>query len=187
MSFGPALALGTKSLAEYVDVSLCEEVEAASLLEKLTQSSEAGLAFTGVRRLSDQEPGLSKRINAADFLVLLPTDGEGSFDTYERRCREVMARETIPVTVRRKGKTRTLDVKGLLLDARVDRATALFSHASLQEDCPAVLLRCRISDGPSMRPPELVQEMFGVTVQPVDVVRTRCGYLDDKGELTDLI
>ena len=187
MSFGPALALGAKSLAEYVDVSLCGDIEDASLLEKLTKSSETGLAFTAVRRLSDQEPGLSKLIDAVDFLVLLPADGEDSLDAYERRCREVMAQETFPVTVRRKGKTRTLDIKGLLLDARVDRAVALSSHAIIPEDCPAMQVRLRISDGLSIRPTELVQEMFGVTVQPVDVVRTRCGYLDAKGELNDLL
>jgi radical SAM-linked protein len=187
MSFGPALALGTKSFAEYADVSLCEDLDVSLLLEQLTRSTETGLVFTGVKRLSDQEPGLSKLIDAVDFLVLLPADGESPLDAYRHRCQEAMAQETFPVTVLRKGKTRTLDIKDLLLEARIDRAGALSSHVTLQEDCPAVLLRLRMSDGPSIRPTELIQELFGVTIQPVDVFRTGCGYLDEQGELQDPI
>jgi radical SAM-linked protein len=187
MSFGPALALGTRSFAEFADVSLCEEVDEASLLEKLAESSEKGLVFTGVKRLSDQEPGLSKLIDVVDFLVLLPSDGESQIYVYRQRCQEAMARETLPVTVTRKGKTRALDIKDLILEARVDRAGLLSSQSGIPQHRSAVHFRLQSREGPSIRPTELVQEIFGVTVQPVDIVRTRCGRLDDNGNFLDPI
>jgi radical SAM-linked protein len=187
MSFGPALALGTRSFAEFADVSLCEEVDEVSLLEKLTKSSETGLVFTGARRLSDHEPGLSKVIDTVDVLVLLPADGESQLEAYRERCQEVMAQETLPVTVTRKGKTRALDIKELVVEARVDKARVLCSQSEIPRNRSAVQFRLQSREGPSMRPTELVQEIFGVTVQPIDVVRTRCGHLDESGTLLDPI
>jgi radical SAM-linked protein len=187
MSFGPALALGTRSVAEFADVTLCEEIDEAALLDKLTESSETGLVFTGARRLSDQEPGLSKLIDTVDFLFLLPADGESQINQYRKRCQEAMARQTLPVTVTRKGTARALDIKDLILDARVDKAGVLCSQPEIPRHRCAVRFRLQLREGPSVRPTELVQEIFGVTVQSVDVIRIHCGYLDESGNLQEPI
>jgi hypothetical protein len=172
-----------KSVAEYADVTLNDEVPVRELLEALTHAAESGLVFSGVRRLSDGDPPLSKAIHAVDVVGLLPGNGE-HLRVYGERCRGAVSRETIPVSVHRKGKTRTIDLKEVLIEVRVDPSDALAAAVGVQPGLPAVRLRLRVG-GASVRPTEVVSEILGVTLSPVDFIRLHCWHLGRNGDLTD--
>jgi radical SAM-linked protein len=185
IAYGPALALGMKSVAEYADVTLNDDVPEGDLLEALRRATEAGLVFSGVRRLSDGEPSLSKAIHAVDVVALLPVGGdvETRLQTYRESCREALSRETIPVSVRRKDKTRTVDLKDVLMEASVEPSDS-FAAAGIEPGLPAACLRLRVG-GASLRPAEIVSEIFDETLSPVDFVRLHSWYVGKDGEVRD--
>jgi radical SAM family uncharacterized protein/radical SAM-linked protein len=193
IAFGPALALGMTSLAEYADFALTEEVAIDGLLEGLTQSTEPGLTFFGVRRLAEEEPSLSKLIGAQDFLAILPVDEAGgvaaekTLRSYQIRCQEILALHQVPVTVLRKGKTRTVDLKSVVIEAQVDWTDSLAPPPLMEvaPGRPAALLRLRVGSGASLRPAEITNKLFGLTLRPIDFLRLHCWHLTPDGGLRD--
>jgi hypothetical protein len=175
-----------KSVAEYADVTLSEDMPEVELLEALGRATEAGLVFAGVRRLSGGEPSLSKTIHAVDVVAILPAGGdlETRLQAYGESCREALLRETIPVSVRRKDKTRTVDLKVLLLEASVEPSDSYVAAARVEPGRPAVRLRLRVG-GASLRPTEIVGELFGETLSPIDCVRLHCWYVAKDGKVKD--
>jgi radical SAM-linked protein len=189
ISFGPALALGMRSVAEYADFALTEEMAADALLDSLRSSTEPGLPFSGVRRLSEREPALSKLINAQDFLAFLSfdevADAEELLRSYRIGCQEILTRREVPVTVQRKQKARIVDLKDVIVEAHVDWAE---SFAPVEEDNrgkPAALLRLRVGNGASLRPAEITRELFGLSLQPIDFLRLHCWHVSSEGRLRD--
>lgn len=183
ISYGPALALGMRSVAEYLDLHLTRDIEASEVLESLRAGSEAGLDFTGVRRLPEGEPSLASLINAVDFLAVLP--GGGERESYAKRCRDIMDRDEMPVMVTRKGKGRTVDLRKVLVEMRVDRVGSLSSPVELPPGRWATRMRLRVGGCATLRPAEIVREVFGVTPPPVDFVRLRCWHMEENGDLRD--
>jgi len=184
LAFGPALALGMQSLAEYVDFALTEERFEIDVLKALRAASEEGLGFDGLTRLSESEPGLSKRIDAVGYLVRLPNEpGE----EYYRNRLEVFSRAPeFPVEVTRKRKRRRVDAKHVVLRSAIRGAgeTAGLWDADSAE--PVLELRVIESSGaPSLKPAELVRAMLGIDVSPTAFVRIGCWAREDGRELRD--
>ncbi|HEY7698824.1 MAG TPA: TIGR03936 family radical SAM-associated protein, partial [Vicinamibacteria bacterium] len=172
LSFGPALGLGIQSVAEYADVSLTLSIEGAELWERFAAASEPGLSLFGARRLSKGEPALAARIDAVDYLVALP---EGDFD-HGARLQSFLSAPAFAVEVSRKGKLRTVDAKGVVLEAELARAGEHGELLSLVSSDPALRLRVRETSGVvSLRPAELVKAIFGTALPPHAFVRTACG------------
>lgn len=184
LAFGPALALGMQSLAEYVDFALTEERSDRDVLEALRAASEEGLGFDGLRRLSESEPGLSKRIDAVGYLVRLPCEpGE---DYYRHRLETFSRAREFPVEVTRKRKRRRVDAKNVVLRSAIGGAG---ETADLWDADPAeaVLELCvtESSGAPSLKPVELVRAMLGIEVSPTAIVRIGCWSREDERELRD--
>ncbi len=72
MTFGPALTLGTSSVAEIVDVKITADVDAASLLESLSAGAPRGLDFVGAVRLGPRDPAITKITTAARYVLAFP-------------------------------------------------------------------------------------------------------------------
>jgi radical SAM family uncharacterized protein/radical SAM-linked protein len=69
MSFGPALTLGTSSVAECVDMKITADLDPAALLASLSAGAPRGLDFTGAVRLGPQDPSITKVCNAARYAI----------------------------------------------------------------------------------------------------------------------
>src|SRR5690606_23285642 len=69
MSFGPALALGLASLDEYLDIELLDAPPPEELVRRLNEASVPGLEFLGAAPLGPQDPGLSKIVSSAVYVV----------------------------------------------------------------------------------------------------------------------
>jgi radical SAM-linked protein len=184
LSFGPPLALGMQSKAEYMDFALTEEVPVERLLGALAAAAEPGISFIGVRRLGPNEPALGKRVDAVDYRVLLPRDVSA---LAVEKLAEYRRAASLPVTVQRKkgARSRTVDVKSIVLDARLTEAGEL---SGLWECAPSdICLELRVektSGRASLRPVEIVSAILGIDPPPSAFARTGCwsaevgGWLD---------
>ena len=72
-SFGPPLALGIESLAEYVDLQLSEPYP-WDIVASLNESFPPGLRIVDAKSIFGKTPSLNAAINAAAYGVSLPRD-----------------------------------------------------------------------------------------------------------------
>ena len=99
ISFPSALALGTESLDEVVELELTQEMPPAELLRRLRGDQQPGLTIHRVSRLPD---GFGKaRLLQSDYTISLPEDADVA--AVRRRIDQLLSRET--VSVERKKKT----------------------------------------------------------------------------------
>jgi radical SAM-linked protein len=182
LSFGPALALGIGSVAEYVDVALTQDLPAEEVVTRLQAHAEPGLTFSGMIKLGPQQPALAKMIDTLGYLVALP----GLDEATAAECAEhALAAETLPVEITRKGKTRTVDLRPQLVAVGPTDDPPLAARCGLPGGRPIFRFELREAEGATPRPAEVVQAIFGVEVAPVDLLRVACGKLDESGALRE--
>jgi radical SAM family uncharacterized protein/radical SAM-linked protein len=178
MSFGPALGLGIQSIAEYADLALTLDIGAAELESRFTAASEPGLSIFSAVKLPEGEPPLAKRIDAVEYLLLLPSEDS----SYRDRLEAFRSAPVWDVEVTRKGKKRTLDAKAILLEMERSRAG---EHAGIWEvraDRPVIRLRVRETSGvASLRVSELAEAMLGASPPPASFLRSACGGAQETG------
>jgi radical SAM-linked protein len=172
LSFGPALGLGISSVAEYADVTLSEELEVDDVVRRIREAAEPGLSLFAARRLAEREPSLSRRIDVIDYLVFLPEAArESAFD----RVKAFRAAPSVPVTVQRKGRARTIDAKSVVLDCELRDADSPALRESVRADGPALALSVMEASGvASLRPVELAETILGLALPPHAFLRTGC-------------
>ncbi len=171
MMFGTALSLGTIALGEYVDVALCEEVEAQVLLEGLNAAAADGFIVTGVRRLNGALTALSHSINAFDYAVLwersdlLAWAGTTEMTVLRARVKErietIAATDSVPVTILRKKKSRTLDLREVLLSVSPFDAAELPDWAGIDPTLVGLRLRIRFDNEATLKPQEAAAAVLG--------------------------
>lgn len=71
ISFGPALAVGIESTAEYLDLELTAALEAGLILDSLNRVLPDGLTISEVKRLKPGAKSLNALINKASYRILL--------------------------------------------------------------------------------------------------------------------
>jgi radical SAM-linked protein len=149
VQFGPALPLGFQSRGEYFDLETSVRLDAEVILERVNAALPEGIRAEALREIAASVPSLGEAIRAARYRV----EFEGPGDAADRVAR---FRERGPVTIvsDRKGRTATfaLDRELLDLEAAGERAWRL-------------TLAVR-GDGASVRPEEVVREIFGGDAPP---------------------
>ncbi len=176
LSFGPALALGMQSLAEYLDFALTKELPVREALDALRRASEDGLDFLELEKLSDSDPALTKLIAAVDYIARLPKPDASRDRSYDDRLATFDGSEHFFVDVTRKSKPKRLDAKAALLGAELGKAG---TAAELWDGSPTdEVLRFQLvatSGTPSLRPAEVVKALLGLELPATAFVRTYCG------------
>ena len=181
MSFGPALALGIRSVAEYVDIKLVRAVDAEELIERLNDVSPRGLRFLRARRLDATEPKLSKALAAQDLLLAASTewlnvdpDGPSLRERITERCAAILGQASLPVERVRKGKARTIDLRPAILELYVVDQTQWAPELGLT---PSLGVKVRLkaeSSGPTPKPKELAALVFGGELSHAGMARVAC-------------
>jgi radical SAM-linked protein len=108
VSFGLALSVGHESDAEYLDVELAEPVDLAPLAGVLSDGLPEGIDVTGTAALAERAPALQEAITAVVYRVELPGTDPAALD---QAVRELVARDTVTMTVVRKGRETVEDVR----------------------------------------------------------------------------
>ena len=119
VSFGPALAVGYESDAEYLDLELTHEVDAAWLAPAISAGLPEGMDVLGLTALADRAPSLQECIDAlgyrVEFTGVTPA-------VVAAAVAELLARDTIEVPVNRKGEERIDDIRPSVLALDVPRS-----------------------------------------------------------------
>ena len=182
-SFSPATPLGTYSVSEMVDVSLTDVVSEDDLLKRLNATPDPGLHFVAARLLLQTEKKVAAKLHSTDYLVALPG---ATPDEVMTAARKAMAAETIPLTVMRKHKEKTMDGRPGLVMARLAASTLWPEAIGIKPEAPLLHLRVRL-DIPSARPQELAAYLFGNDASLGPIVRVGFHRLTASGRLASPI
>jgi radical SAM-linked protein len=119
--FGPALALGVPSLAEYMDVDLEDVIAAEALWDRVHEVTPEGLELIGLWRLAEGAPGLGRLVRGFDLALappavspLAPSGAPRSEGALEQIAAAFLAQGSAPVA----RKERTIDVRGYVSELR---------------------------------------------------------------------
>jgi radical SAM-linked protein len=122
VSFGLALPTGYESDDEYLDVSFAAPLDPDRVVDGLTAALPEGLAVVGAAPLADGAPALQEAVTSVEW-ELEVTDQDGMpvpVPLLHSAVMSVLARDEIVVARTRKGRTSDGDVRGAILDLRVE-------------------------------------------------------------------
>lgn len=120
LSFGLALSVAHESEAEYLDVELTETVDLEGLADRLTAALPDGLTVDSIRWTKPGEESLQEAISSCTWRI--EVTGVAHDDVVEAVSRTTAAAE-LPLERIRKGKTRTDDVRPMILNIVVEGQT----------------------------------------------------------------
>jgi radical SAM-linked protein len=177
MEFAPPLPLGVTGLFEVVDLYLAEDVAETDLVRRLQEAAPEGLEFLEATRLESGSPKLSKELQAAEYVVRLPREIVEHLnpETAEHAPGAFLERDSVPVTVERKGKVKEMDLR-----PAVERVAWLDPSEipGLDPDRPgdrALYMRLPIRPGIHARPQEVAAAVLGApsVADPTRLARIR--------------
>jgi len=146
VSLGPACPVGTESRAEYLDLELYGEEDAADVAARVSVELPEGLRLIACERLEGGEEALSRSIHGIEYRVELP---EGAPDAAERIAR-LASRESATVLREREGKEP--------IEIDLKRAVDGLRAVGPRE----LLFTLRAGESAAVaRPSELLSELFG--------------------------
>jgi radical SAM-linked protein len=180
VSFGPALAVGYESEAEYLDVELTHEVDPQDLCSPISAALPDGIAVTGSAALADRAPSLQECIDVLAYRVALTG---APVETIGRVVEEFLGRDHVEVPVIRKGEERIDDIRSsvvALAQPRPDEAIVVV-EVTTRPRTPRVAdvvngLRAVFAEGAALTEHRVVRthqwiERGGARYEPLDVDR----------------
>ena len=144
MSFGPPLALGYSSEAEFLDI----EIEAAyeeDLIACLNPYLPQGLQILQYREIREKSPSLAHSITASEYEVDLPEHGL-SDAAFNEALQNLLQRDEIQVTRRVKGKMRRVNIRPYI--DRISRENRILK------------IKTKTIESRTVRVNEIIQELF---------------------------
>ena len=118
IAFGSALALGVTSEAEYADFELRERLPVAEFKPRLEAQLPAGIKVLAAREVSKNAPSLMAQINAASYQVEAQLTGRQEKEI-QTAWEEFLEQGSIIIVKETKSKRRDLDIRPLILQARL--------------------------------------------------------------------
>jgi radical SAM-linked protein len=157
VSFGLALPTGYESDDEYLDVSFAAPLDPDRVVDGLTVALPEGLDVVGAAALDEGAPALQEAVTCVEW-DLAVTDQDGAAvpaSALHDAAASVLARDEIIVARTRKGRTSDGDVRGAILDLRVET----------RGDGPVVVL-VAANQSQSVKPVEALAAMMQVALEP---------------------
>ena len=114
--YGLALSTGCESHAEYIDLDLATPIQIDDLGATLSDALPDGVEITGVSEVASNADALQAVVSHCtwEFDVV-----DSSIESVDRLIAALMAREEVPLTFERKGKSVTENIRPALISASV--------------------------------------------------------------------
>lgn len=179
MSYGNALALGTESQGEYVDIEVEDELTEKEFLEKIAPELPVGLEFVKCKEIDKTVKALSSVIEWGEYLFTIPLERKLSKEFVKSKVLDFMGKEEIIITKKNK--------KGKLVEVDIRPLIKTFDVLDLEDD--SLTLNAVIATGSiqnlntNLFIPQILS-LFGIELDPldVDILRRDLYYVED-GEL----
>ena len=129
ISYGNALALGTESQGEYVDVEIEEDLSIQEYLQRMNEQLPDGITFIKAEEIDKQTPSLASTIEYGEYLFTIELEKSLSKDHITSNLLKFMAQEEIMITKKnKKGKMVESDIRPMIknfdiLDIENDKIT----------------------------------------------------------------
>ncbi len=177
MTFGPALPVGTSSLAEHVDIRLRgdELGDIEQLTERLNAVALSGLEFFGHAFLGTRDRALNRVIDEIEYIVgLSPNELHqlGAENAAELSTRLAVTPQPLSVWRDLNGLGKRIDVGAALAEIAVGEGGRELSAAGLRGDLTPVRILLRLGGATTPRPREVLTALTGVDDIFPRVVRT---------------
>jgi radical SAM-linked protein len=184
MTFSPALSLGVASLAEILDVKLTVDASVDDLAERLTAASPEGLIWRGAARLGPEDPGVSRVIDGARYVVGVPRralDAWGGEGRLREEIERVVRSPELRVMRRfERGLGKAVDVNKFLRRLAVEDAAAVLEQAGVAGDLVPVVADVSLTGEGGVKIAEVLEAVLGGSdVLPYQAVRAEMGLWRD--------
>lgn len=179
MSYGHALALGTESQGEYLDVEIEEDLTADEFLAKINATMPEGVEFIKAMEITKEVPSLASTIEYGEYMFTMEVDKELSKAFIKTKVLEIMNTEEIMISKKnKKGKTVQVNIRPMIKNFDIidieDRIITL--EATVATGSKANL-------NTNIFIPKIL-EVFGLDIDPLDVdILRRELYIVKEGEL----
>jgi len=180
MTFGPALSLGVASLCEVVDLKIAADVDAAELVDALSEGAQPGLRFVGGARLGPQDAGVTRIVDTARYVVGVPRaalEACGGESWLRERVEQARAAESLVVVRRIDGIGKKVDVREFLrsIDLGDTGAAHALARAGVVGDLLPLVVEVEIRGSGGVKIAEVVEAVCRDPELPNRAVRVALG------------
>ena len=126
MSYGNALALGTESYGEYVDIEIEEEIGVEEFLTRINEELPKGIEFVKAEEIDPKTPSLASTIEYGEYLFNIELENPISKEFVKSRIADFMNKEEIMITKKNK--------KGKIVESNIRPMIRYFDILSLEEN-----------------------------------------------------
>ncbi|MBC5995675.1 DUF2344 domain-containing protein [Romboutsia ilealis] len=179
MSYGNALALGTESYGEYVDIEIEEEISVEEFLTRLNKELPEGIEFIKAEEIEPGTPSLASIIEYGEYLFNIELENPLSKEFVKSRIADFMNKEEIMITKKNK--------KGKIVESNIRPMIKFFDILSLDENNLTLIGTIATGSKANLNTnifiPKIL-EMLDIDMDPLDVdILRRDLYIVQDGEL----
>ncbi len=179
ISYGNALALGTESQGEYVDVEIEDDLSVEEYLNRMNEQLPKGIAFIKGMEITRQTPSLASTIEYGEYIFTIELEKSLSKEFVKSKILEFMNQEEIMITKKNK--------KGKMVESNIRPMIKQFDVLDLSEN--VITLEATTATGSkanlnnSIFIPKIL-EMLELEMDPLDVdILRRDSYVVEEGQL----
>lgn len=179
MSYGNALALGTESQGEYVDIEIEDDFTAEEILTKLNSTLPVGIEFIKAQEITPQTPSLASTIEYGEYIFNIELDKPLSKEYVKGKLLDFMSQEEIIITKKNK--------KGRMVESDIRPMIKTFDILSLEGN--NITLEATIATGSkaNLNTNIFIPKILGmleIEMDPLDVdILRRDLYVVEDGQL----
>ena len=180
MSYGHALALGTESQGEYLDVEIeSDEISIDEFLSRLNAAMPVGISFIKAMEITKQTPSLTSTIEYGEYLFNIDLEKPLSKEFVKGKVVDFMSKNEILISKKnKKGKTVEVDIRPMIKHFDVIDVEDSFVTFGA-----TIATGSKANLNTNILVPMIV-EMLGLDMDPLDVdILRRDLYVVENGEL----
>lgn len=179
ISYGNALALGTESQGEYVDVEIEDDLSVEEYLKRMNEQLPKGIEFITAMEITKQTPSLASTIEFGEYIYTIELEKPLTKEFIKSKILDFMSQDEIIITKKNK--------KGKLVESDIRPMIRQFDILDLTEE--TLTIEAMIATGSkanlnnSVFIPKIL-EMLDIDMYPLDVdILRRDLYVIDGEEL----
>ena len=164
ISYGNALALGTESQGEYVDVEIVEDLSVEEYLKRMNEQLPKGIKFIKAKEIDKQEDSLASVIEYGEYIFTIETEKALNKEYVKSKILKFMGQDEIMITKKNK--------KGKIIESNIRPMIRNFDLLDIQEN--KLILEATISTGSKVNLntnifiPKIL-ELLELEIDPLDV------------------
>lgn len=115
MSYANALALGTESQGEYVDIEIEDDISVEDFLQRINEELPIGVEFIKAEEITPQTPALAQEIVYGEYLFNIDLQTPLSKELVKTRVLEFITSKSIMISKKnKKGKIVEVDIRPMI-------------------------------------------------------------------------